>query len=198
MMQNFRSRIADTARLFAASTRGIAAVEFAMVIPVLLILLLATFDGGRAIAIYMKVRSATYTLGAVTNQYSIIQSTDMTSIVGATALVLQPYSSAPIIVRISQLSMNSSGQTTVSWSYSLNGTALTQGSSVTIPTSFAPTNNATCGSYPCYLILAQVSYAFSPSFNYFTTGTITLSDNLYVTPRSSTCVLYPPQNVNSC
>ena len=33
-------------RRFLASTRGVAAIEFAMILPVLATLLLATFDGG--------------------------------------------------------------------------------------------------------------------------------------------------------
>ena len=57
-------------RRFIASTRGVVAIEFAAILPVLLIILLATFDGGRAIVVYMKVRSATYVLASVTNQYS--------------------------------------------------------------------------------------------------------------------------------
>ena len=93
-------------RRFLASTRGLAAIEFAIVLPVLLIMLLATYDAGNAIATYMKVRSATFTLAAITNQFSRltpIQSTDMQAITGATAAVLAPYSSAPAIVTITQV-----------------------------------------------------------------------------------------------
>lgn len=197
-MPRIASRVAGLGRLFVASTRGVAGIEFAAVAPLLAIMFLATYDGGRAIAIYMKVRSATYTLAAITNQYTSIQSSDMTAIVGATSAVLTPYSTTPIVATISQISMNSSGAASVSWSYSLNGTARTQGASVTIPTGLTPSNNATCNSYPCYLILAEVSYTYTPLFSYFTSGTISLSDNLYVTPRSATCVLYPPGSVSSC
>ncbi|MGB6889876.1 MAG: TadE/TadG family type IV pilus assembly protein, partial [Xanthobacteraceae bacterium] len=133
---------------FAASTRGVAAIEFAMVLPVLATLFLATLDGGRALAVYMKVRAATYSLDAIANQYKTIASTDMTTIVGATATILAPYSSSPAIVTISQITVNSATNATVAWSYSLNGTALTPGN--TFPFTL-PTNLSTCGTYPCYL-----------------------------------------------
>jgi hypothetical protein len=94
--------------------------------------------------------------------------------------------------------MNNAGAATVSWSYSLNGTARTQGATVTLPSSLMPANNATCSSYPCYLIFAEVSYTYTPVFGIFTTGNIALSDNLYVTPRIASCVLYSPANVTSC
>jgi Flp pilus assembly protein TadG len=180
-------------RRFAASTRGVAAIEFAMILPILVVMFLGSIDAGRAIAVYMKVRAATYVLAAITNQYPTIQSVDMTNIVGATSVVLSPYSSAPVVVTISQISVSSATKASVSWSYSLNGTALTQGASFTVPGSFA-----TCNSYPCYLIYAQVSYTYSPLFGYVFPASIPLSDSLYVTPRSSACVLYPPQSVTSC
>jgi Flp pilus assembly protein TadG len=37
-------------RRFAAAKQGVAAVEFALILPILVVMLLATFDGGRAIA----------------------------------------------------------------------------------------------------------------------------------------------------
>ena len=125
-------------RRFIASTRGLAAIEFAMILPVLLIMLLATFDAGRAIAVYMKVRSAGYTLAAITNQYSTMATSDMTAVTGATAAVLSPFSSASAVVVISQIKATSATQAVVSWSYATSGSALTQGASVSnLPTNLA-------------------------------------------------------------
>ena len=185
-------------RRFLASTRGVVAIEFAAILPVLLIMLLATFDGGCAITVYMKVRSATYVLGSVTDQYSTavpISSSNMTGIFAATTAVLAPYSSAPGIAVVSELKIAAAKATTatVRWSATLNGTALAAGSSVNLPTGIA-SSTTTCGTYPCYLILAQLSYTYTPLFGYFGSSSgITLSDTMYTTPRSSQCVPYALQ-----
>lgn len=180
-------------RRFPAAISGVAAVEFAIISPVLLLLMLACFDAGNAIAIYMKTRSAVFTLATITNQYTTgnngIQSADMTAITGSTQQVFAPYSNSPAVVTISQIEATTSKKTKVSWSYSLNGTAYTPGSKwTTLPSQFTSTN--ACNSYPCYFIYAQVSYNFTPMFGSFITGPLTLSDSLYVTPRSSACIQY--------
>ena len=167
---------ASVYRRFAASTRGVAAIEFAAILPVLLLLFLASIDAGRALAIYMKVRSATYTLDAIANQYTTIHDADMQQILGATSVVLSPYPTSPVVAVISQLSINAGGSATVSWSDTLNGAARAVGSSVTIPAMLANPNS--------FLIFAEVSYNYTPLFGYFPKNSITLSDNLYITPRS--------------
>jgi Flp pilus assembly protein TadG len=193
-------RLARIYRRFVVSTRGVAAIEFAMVLPMLLLLFLGTIDAGRAIAVYMKLRSATYTLNSITNQYITIHDTDMQQILGATAVVLAPYPSAPVTVVISQLSVSSAGQATVSWSDTLNGTARSVHSTVTIPAALAspvpPNNVVTCAralpTDPCYLILGEVNYTYTPMFGYFITGPIVLSDKLYVTPRLTPSITRSP------
>jgi Flp pilus assembly protein TadG len=183
---------------FIRSTRGIAAIEFAMILPTLVMMFLASFDAGNAIAIYMKVRAATYVLGAITNQYTTIQSTDMTAITGATGTVLAPYSATPTVVTITQVKATSATAATVSWSYSpTTGKALAQGSTFSsLPANLA--KNSCNSTYPCYLVYAQVSYTFTPTFGYFITGSLNLADSLYVTPRSSECIVYVPENGSSC
>jgi Flp pilus assembly protein TadG len=198
--------LANLARRFASSTRGIAAVEFAMIVPVLLLLFLASFDAGRAIAAYMKVKAAAFTVAAIANQYTTsingIQAADMTTITGSSAAVLSPYCHGlpcpPLVTKITQVKATSLTVATVSWSYSLNGSAYTAGTVWTLPPNFttqytAPsggTVSGACNSFPCYYVVAEVSYTYTPMFGSFVTGPIALTDSVYVTPRSSVCVQY--------
>jgi Flp pilus assembly protein TadG len=178
-------------RRFLASTGGLAAVEFGLVFPMLLLLLLAGIDAGRAVAISMKVRTAAYALNAMANTYVVpVDDTAMTGMLNATSKVLAPYPLGPAAVTLTQVKVSSSGQATVSWSDTLNGTAYTTGASITIPAALTATSapNNTCRSYPCYLLLAEVTYTYTPMFGHFITGPINLSDKTYVTPRSLTCI----------
>jgi Flp pilus assembly protein TadG len=168
-------------RRFANSTRGIAAVEFALVLPVLAVIFLASTDGGRAIAIYMKVRAATYTVAAITNQYSTIHDADMQEILGATSMVLAPYSTGPLGVTVSQVTVDSKGKATISWSDTQGGSARSVGSSITLPTNLNVPSS--------FLIFGEVTYTYTPLFGYFgNNSAINLSDNLYATPRISASI----------
>jgi Flp pilus assembly protein TadG len=179
-------------RRFLASRRGVAAIEFAMIMPVLLILFLSSFDVGNAIIVYLKVRAATFELAAITNQYGTgstaqISTSNMAAITGAVSQVMAPYSTTSTIVTISQIKATSASAATVSWSYSVNGTPLT-GTYTGLPANMA--KNSCNNAYPCYFILSAVSYPYTPLFGHFMTGSLTLSDTLLVTPRSSVCVQY--------
>jgi len=174
-------------RRFAAASQGVAAVEFALVLPVIVVILLATFDGGRAVAAYMKMRAATYALASITNQYATIQSADMTDILGAISVVMAPYTSSTPAVKISQVKISNSGVSTIEWSAAQGTTARAANSSISPPSAMV-INGA-------YLILAEVSYTYVPLFGYFGSSTgITFSDSLYVTPRSVKCVVYVPSS----
>jgi Flp pilus assembly protein TadG len=183
-------------RRFMASQRGVAAIEFAMIMPVLLILFLSSFDVGNAIIVYLKVRTATYQLAAITNQYGTgstaqISTSTMSAITGAVSQVMAPYSSSSTVVTISQIKATSATAATVSWSYTVNGTALS-GTYSGLPANMAKNSCATVPTTakPCYFILSAVSYTYTPLFGHYMTGPLTLSDTLLVTPRVSTCVQY--------
>lgn len=180
-------------RRFIASTRAVAAIEFAIIAPMLLVMLIETYDIGNAIAVYMKVRSATFALASITNTYATgtsygIQAANMSDTMTKVSQVIAPYSATPATFTVSQIKATSASNATVNWSYSLNGTAHTVGTTWTLPTQLTTTNS--CNSYPCYLIYAEVSYTYTPFLFSSFVSTFTLSDNIYVTPRSSNCIQY--------
>jgi Flp pilus assembly protein TadG len=182
-------------RRFIASTRAVAAIEFAIIAPMLLVMLIETYDIGNAVAVYMKVRSATFALASITNTYATgtygMQTTDMSDTMTKVSQVLAPYSSSPGTFTVSQIKATSASRATVSWSYSLNGTAHTAGTTWTqLPSQLKGASNNSCNSYPCYLIYAEVSYSYTPFLFSTFMSTFTLGDNIYVTPRSSSCVQY--------
>jgi len=183
-------RLGRILRSFPASTRGVAAIEFGYLFPVLLLLLLASIDAGRAIAISMKVRSASFTVDAIANQYTSIDDVNMQSILGATSTVLAPYPGGPVTVKLTHIKIDAGGNTTVAWSDGLNTTGYAQGASIVVPSTLTTTSvpNNTCNSYPCYLLLGEVAYTYTPMFGHFITGPITLSDKVYATPRNVKCI----------
>jgi hypothetical protein len=141
-------------------------MECAMIPPVPVLLFLVSFDGGRAISVYLKLRWATYVLASITNQYPIIHDSDSSGILGAPAKILYPYSSTPIVAKVSEVDVATGGTATLTWSDALNGTARAVGSSITIPSGDAPTSACSC------LIYVELSYSFKPMFGYFPGGTI--------------------------
>jgi Flp pilus assembly protein TadG len=110
------------------------------------------------------------------SQYTSITAADMTNILNASSDVIAPYSATTLKSVVSELSIDGQGQATVVWSSTLNGTALTVGQTVNVPSALAVPNS--------YLLLGQATYG------YVVTGTLTLSDGVYMRPRQSSSVSY--------
>ena len=85
-----RTGMVTCLRLFARERRGIAAIEFAVLLPVLLVLYLGTFEVGQAISIKLNNSLAARTVADLASQYTTIYNADMTSILGASTTVMAP------------------------------------------------------------------------------------------------------------
>lgn len=160
----------------ACDTRGVSAVEFALVLPLMIALYLGLAEISQAIGINRKVSLTAHALSDLASQAtSTISNADMTNILNAASAVMTPYSTAPLAVTVSAINVDTNGKTTIGWSDTLGGTARAVGSSVTIPSALAVPSSQ--------LILAEAAYAYKPAIGYTITGTLTLSDKLYMSPR---------------
>jgi len=178
------AKIAGIARCaftqFAGECRGISAVEFAMLLPVMMTLYLGSVEASQGIGADRKIRLTANTLADLATQYTNITDADMSNILNAGPAIMAPYAATNLQETVSELSINAQGVATVVWSNTLNGTALTIGQTVTVPASLAVPNS--------YLIYAQTQYSYNPTYGYVMVGTITLSGQSFMSPRESASV----------
>jgi Flp pilus assembly protein TadG len=162
-------------RRFRSDRGGVAAVEFSLILPVMLTIYLGGIEVGDGFAIDTRVTLVARSVTDLATQYVTIDNQDMSNILGASAAIVAPYAAANTTVTVSEITTDSSGNGTVTWSDSLNGTARTGGSKITLPTSLKIANIS--------IIFGEVSYSYTPALGYVMTGTITLSDSFYMMPR---------------
>ncbi len=170
-------------RNFARDRGAVAAVEFAIILPLMLIIYLGGVELGDGMAIQYKVTETARTVTDLGSQYTSINTATMSSILGASSTVVAPYSSAGMTVTLSEVTTDANGAGTITWSCSLNGTAHLINSSVTLPTNLQAANIS--------LLWGEVTYPYTPSMGYVVTGTINMYQTTYFYPRLSTSVAGP-------
>ena len=75
--------------------RGVSAVEFAMLLPLMITLYLGTVEISQGVGIDRKVTLTTRTVADLASQVSSINNADMTNLLDASAAVIAPYDSTP-------------------------------------------------------------------------------------------------------
>jgi len=163
---------------FVRGTCGVAAVEFALLLPIMALLYVGTIEVVPLISADRRVTLTANTVANVTTQYaSISASSTMPDILNASADVLAPYSSSNAIVVVSLITIDASGHATITWSQALNGAARTAGQTVNLPAGLDVPNTS--------LVWGETTYAYTPLLDLLCLGTINLYSSVYMSPRSS-------------
>jgi Flp pilus assembly protein TadG len=187
-MLKLRLRLRDQVGRLSADTRGIAAVEFAMLVPLMLMIFFGTIQVSTVVTVDRKVSYTARTLSDLLSQTATAQDSDFTNAFGITAGILWPYSNTPLTAIISQVYIDPTSKVAkVVWSKSSNATAHSKLDVVTVPSTLAVGGT--------YLIMSEVTYNYTPVVGFdikskFVSTTFTLSDSMLTRPRQSVCVLY--------
>ena len=187
MISHFTRLFALTpARRFAADQHGVSAVEFAILLPLMLTLYFGGVEIADAVGADRKNTLVAHTVGDLVAAVSNVNTSDITDVFNADQWVAYPYHSTNLVAIVSSVCVDTNGHATISWSQSSdsNASALTAGSPVTLPT--ALTTNAT-GANISY-IWGKSTYTYRPTIGYGITGNITMRDQFYLGPRQSCSV----------
>jgi Flp pilus assembly protein TadG len=172
------ARTRRSLRRFQEDKRGVSAVEFAMLLPLMVTLYIGGVEVSSAIAVDRKVTLVARTLGDLVAQSTTVNAADMTNILNAATSVVQPYSSSTIKVKVSRVDVDANSVAKVIWSKATsNTTARAANDVVTLPAALNTPSTS--------LIWAESQYAYTPTIGYVITGTLTLRDQIYMRPRLS-------------
>jgi Flp pilus assembly protein TadG len=161
----------------ARDERGVSAVEFAMLLPLMLSLYLGAVEVSQAVAVDRKVTLSARSVADLVAQATSVNATDLNNILEAASAVTAPFAAANLKVKVSQVKIDAQGNATIDWSAAKNTTARAKDESVTLPTALKLPNT--------YLIWGEVEYTYTPVIGYVLTGTLNLKDHIYMRPRLS-------------
>lgn len=174
-------------RRFARDSRGVAAVEFALVTPLMLLMYFGIVEVSTGVAIDRKVTIVSHALSDLVAQTTSVNNTDIGNVFNAASSIMTPYLMSPLTAKITEVAIDGTGRATVTCSRSwTSSSGVTAGyAQNAVVTSSVPAglivNNTT-------LIWAQVTYVYTPTVGYVVRTAITLSDQLFARPRQSSSV----------
>ncbi|MEZ5841265.1 MAG: TadE/TadG family type IV pilus assembly protein [Hyphomicrobiales bacterium] len=165
-------------RMFArlrGDESGVSAVEFALILPLMLTIYFGTIDVSQMMSAKRKLSHSTSALGDLITQYSKLTGPEMENILDASSAIMAPFPDANLAIVVSGVWVDDKGNATVTWSEARNATKLGKGSPVTLP---ANMNASDTG-----LVMAELSYTYKPQIGYVVTGTFNLEDRFFLRPR---------------
>jgi len=180
------------ARRLWTDVRGVAATEFAVIVPFMLVLYVGGVELGNGLAMNVKVSSTAHAVGDMVSQNTAISTARMQAILGSAKAIMAPYpvtdaSGASLItITVSEVSTDSSGNATVQWSQSTSTTGGRPKNQPMTLSSFTAPDPKNPSNANISLILSEVSYNYAPNLGYSITGTVKLADSYYLFPRCST------------
>ena len=189
MTSAFLSRL----RRLKRAQDGVAALELALLLPVLILLLMGAFEVPRSVLIYQKVARTSSEIGDLVARQDVITPDQLTDLYQAADEIMTPFTfktyGTIIISSITQA--DSTSAPVIAWQCSSDATLLLSskfgkvGDKPVLPTDFT----VGAGSN---VIIAEVYYKYTPVFSQYVYGSkkmfspATFYDSVFFRPRSAT------------
>ena len=186
--------------------RGIAAVEFAMIVPIMLVMFFGTVEFSSGVAVDRKVTLIARTLSDLTSQSGqLVNDSYLQNVFTASIAIMTPYAAVPTKGTISEIYVSSAKIATIQWSRSAI-IATPIDTQATLAVSNRKAGDIVTAIVPpallvpkTYVIFSEVSYLYTPTVGYvMSKAGVNLSDVAYTRPRQVACLTYNSAPATSC
>lgn len=166
-------------RRLSANNRAVAAVEFALILPFILMLYMGSIEVTQVIVADRKLASVTSSLGdLVARANGEISEAAVNDFFAASSLIMRPYPTEGLRQLVTSVSVDADGDTNVEWSRGFNGaTPKAVDSSYELPEEIT---DIAAGSY---VIVSEAQLNYTPWGGYFFDSSFNLYKQYFHMPR---------------
>jgi len=159
---------------------GIAATEFAMILPFLLLILMGVIELSNAMTAKRKLLNAVQSASDLIGQNTDVTSTDLDSIYLAAALTMDPLDTSSLTIGVSSVRFDdTTGAPAEDWTDSYNG-----------GTVYLPLDKATGrGEAGASIVIVTGTYTYQPLIKLIIPASFTLNEIAYVRPRKVSYIM---------
>jgi Flp pilus assembly protein TadG len=183
--------VVNRLRQIRRDQRGVSAVEFAMIAPLMIMLYFGVIEVSQGVAVDRKVMLAARSLADLVSQSMSVTGTERSNVFDAAIAVTEPYKTTPLKMTMTQVKIDPvTSKASVDWSFAKGTGASPKTGDVTtnIPVEFFPNPKAPAGTPAFYLIWGEAEYTYVPIFARPVIGTLTFRERSFMSPRQSTKV----------
>lgn len=169
---------------FARDARGVSAVEFAFIAPLMFMFYFATVEISMMLTIDRKVTNVASALGDLTAQDDLVDADEIDAIFAAARAIMDPTDSSAMEMRLTSVRMALDGDVEVGWSRARNMAPYGCSATVSVPAGLLSPGQS--------VIMAEVRFEYLSPVAEFLTHAYELSDTFYMRPRRSLEVEFNP------
>jgi Flp pilus assembly protein TadG len=187
-----KKRGAGRIKAFIANQSGVAAIEFALLVPIMLGLYFMLNETSNGLRAARKTTMVARIMADLATRPSNISDADKNDIFASAGPILSPFPANKGSYRLTSIRFDATGKGFVDWS-EVNGSGIGSAHARCTPTETRPTQPSMVPlSVPAGLkvpntsvVLAEALVKYTPIVGYNITGEINLKDQLYMRPRTT-------------
>jgi Flp pilus assembly protein TadG len=183
-------------RRLSAEEHGIAAVEFSLILPILIVLWIAGVEVTGALSVDRRVNNFASSMGDLIARMKSVSYAQVNDIFDLSEAAMFPYPDTGMGMRITAIDIDDDGDAKVAWSRSRGGlTAYSKDAVVnsSVPDALRGEDNA-----GAQIIMSEATYSYTPAVGYVITGSLGLDDRMFFVPRITEQVKICPTDADSC
>ncbi|MQB34346.1 TadE/TadG family type IV pilus assembly protein [Rhizobium rhizogenes] len=121
-------------RHFRRDERGIGAIEFAILFPVLLMLYLGAFEITVGLSVEKRTSRAAGSIADILTQKTSTTKAELATMPSVAGAIFTPYANTGLTLKVTGIQIDAGSSATVAWSWAQDGSKpYTAGSAVTVP-----------------------------------------------------------------